>query len=139
MRITTEYYIDLENFEAWSGAQYTLDRLREYGKCDELEAILEEEYPDGIDETKLNDILWFDDDWCYEMVGIETEEQQREREEREREEKIDELFEDFCGEQGSDDDPCGGCPYACNDGSVVECMSAWCNDHKKEIEEALKL
>lgn len=139
MTVTNEYDCDLEYFQAWSGAVDTLDRLIEEGKCGALQCILEDLYPEGIDETHLNDILRFDADWCYEMVGIETEEQKREREEQEREEKIDELFEDFCGEQGSDDDPCGGCPYAGTDGSVVECMSAWCNDHEKEIEEALKL
>ena len=53
MRIYSE--ISLEHFEAWSGAVDTLDRVREAGKCEELESILEDVYPDGMSETELND------------------------------------------------------------------------------------
>ena len=65
----------LYNFKAWCGAVDTLDRIIEEGKADELEAVLEELYPDGIDETQLNDILWFEPEWCFEVCGIETEEE----------------------------------------------------------------
>ena len=81
MRIVSE--ISLENFEAWSGAIDTLDRIRNAGKCDILESILEEEYPDGISKTGLNDILWFEPDWCYEMCGMRTESEIREELEEE--------------------------------------------------------
>ena len=73
MRIYTE--LDLNTFEAWSGAVDTLNRIREEDKCRELELILEELYPDGMDETELNDLLWFEEDWVYEMVGIRTEDE----------------------------------------------------------------
>lgn len=68
----------LENFKAWNGAVNTLNRVREAGKCDELEAILEELYPDGIDETELNDILWFDPHIVYNWLGIKEEEEEEE-------------------------------------------------------------
>ena len=48
MRIYTE--TSLENFGAWCGGRNTL----------ELETVLEELYPNGLSETELNDILWFD-------------------------------------------------------------------------------
>ena len=66
----------LENFEAWSGAVDTLDRVKEAGKCDELESILEELYPDGMSETELNDLLWFEPETIYEWLGIEEEEEE---------------------------------------------------------------
>ena len=66
----------LENFEAWSGAVDTLDRVREAGKCDELESILEDLYPDGMSETELNDLLWFEPETVYEWLGIEEEEEE---------------------------------------------------------------
>ena len=72
MKITSE--ISLENFKAWSGAKDTLNKLIELDKCDDLEFILEDLYPDGITETQLNDLLWFDDKWIYETLGIEEEE-----------------------------------------------------------------
>ena len=74
MRIYSE--TSLENFEAWSGAVDTLDRVREAGKCDELETILEDLYPDGMSETELNDLLWFEPKTVYEWLGIEEEEEE---------------------------------------------------------------
>ena len=73
MKITSE--MSLKNFKAWSGAKDTLNKLIELDKCDDLEFILDDLYPDGLTETQLNDILWFDDEWIYETLGIETEEE----------------------------------------------------------------
>lgn len=58
MKITME--MSLYNFEAWGGAVDTLERIKEAGLCDELEEYFNELYPDGISDTTLNDILWFD-------------------------------------------------------------------------------
>lgn len=74
MRIYSE--TSLENFEAWSGAVDTLDRVKEAGKCDELESILEDLYPDGMSETELNDLLWFEPETVFEWLGIEEEEEE---------------------------------------------------------------
>jgi len=75
------YELDLARFEAWSGAVYTLDRIREEGKCEELEYMLEELYPNGLTETQLNDLLWFEREWLYESLGISDEEDEDEEEE----------------------------------------------------------
>ena len=69
MKITSE--VSLRNFKAWAGAKDTLNKLIELDKCEELEFILEDTYPDGISETQLNDILWFESEWIYDMLGIE--------------------------------------------------------------------
>ena len=69
MKITSE--MSLKNFKAWSGAKDTLNKLIELDKCEELEFILDNLYPDGLTDTQLNDILWFNDEWIYEMLGIE--------------------------------------------------------------------
>ena len=69
MKITSE--MSLKNFKAWSGGKVTLNKLIELDKCDELEFILDDLYPDGLTETQLNDILWFEDEWIYETLGIE--------------------------------------------------------------------
>ena len=71
MKITSE--MSLKNFKAWSGAEDTLNKLIELDKCDELEFILEDLYPNGLSDTQLNDILWFDDEWVFETLGIEEE------------------------------------------------------------------
>lgn len=59
--MTITYELDLNSFKAWSGAIDTLDRIKREGKCEELESILEDTYPDGMTETELNDLLWFDE------------------------------------------------------------------------------
>ena len=71
MKITSE--MSLKNFKAWSGAKDTLNKLIELDKCDELEFILDDLYPEGMTETELNDMLWFDDEWIYKTLGIEEE------------------------------------------------------------------
>ena len=78
MKIT--YDLDLETFEPWAGAVDTLERIKEENKLMELENLLEELYPDGLEETELNDILWFEEDFLFSNLGISTEEEEDEDE-----------------------------------------------------------
>lgn len=71
-------YESLEKFVPWSGAVSTLKRVREEGKLEALESVLEDLYPDGMTETELNDLLWFDEDSVFEWVGIEEEQEENE-------------------------------------------------------------
>ena len=98
MKIVTE--ISLENFEAWSGAVRTLDRIRDAGLCDTLEAILDDQYPDGMTETELNDLLWFEPETVFEWLGMRTEsEVQEELEEAKEElEELEQRYADACDE-----------------------------------------
>ena len=99
--MTITYELDLNRFEAWSGAKDTLDRIQREGKCAELENILEELYPDGMTETELNDLLWFDSESVYEWLGIRSEEQ-IEKEIKEAEEELAEVQSNL--EDDLDDD-----------------------------------
>ena len=78
MKITKE--ISFSQFEPWSGAVGTYNLIVEAGKEDELEAILEDLYPDGISDTQLNDLLWFESEWLLESLGIAEEEDEDEDE-----------------------------------------------------------
>ena len=74
----------LSNFEWWSGAEDTAQRIWEERGTEgwnELEAILEDAYPDGMDETELNDLLWFEPETIFEWLGIGNEEDEDEEEE----------------------------------------------------------
>ena len=99
--MTITYELDLNSFEAWSGAKDTLDRIQREGKCAELENILEELYPDGMTETELNDLLWFDSESVYEWLGIRSEEQ-IEKEIKDAEEELAEVQSNL--EDDLDDD-----------------------------------
>ena len=68
----------LVNFDAWSGAVDTKERIIQEGKADEFDNLIEELYPDGLSETQLNDILWFEEDWLFEVLGISDEEEDEE-------------------------------------------------------------
>lgn len=72
--ITIRDNINLADFNAWSGAVSTLDTLIEHDLCESLEDIIDEAYPEGIDITQLNDLLWFEQAWIWEVLGIETDE-----------------------------------------------------------------
>ena len=92
--MTITYELDLNNFKAWSGAVDTLERIQREGKCAELENVLEELYPDGMTETELNDLLWFDSESVYEWLGIRSE-AQIEKEIEEAEEELEEKLSDL--------------------------------------------
>ena len=88
----------LRGFEFWSGAETTAQRIwEEQGSegFDQLEAILEDLYPDGIDETDLNDLLWFDADTVYEWLGIDDEEEEEDEEDDDDEEEETEPTNDY--------------------------------------------
>ena len=70
MKITTEQSI--ANFSFWSGAKANADELT-LSQLNEVENILEDLYPDGIGETQLNDIFWFDFETIKEWLGITDE------------------------------------------------------------------
>jgi hypothetical protein len=69
MKIQSEQ--NLRSFSFWAGAADHVKYLT-WGQLDELEEILEDIYPDGLDDTTLNDIMWFDEDIVAEWLGFES-------------------------------------------------------------------
>lgn len=64
----------LRNFEFWSGAKENVNELTG-AQLDEVETILGDLYPEGMDETQINDLFWFDPEWiCNEILGINYDE-----------------------------------------------------------------
>ena len=68
MKITTNE--SLNEFRWWGGA-ISRAQMLSYDELNEFEAVMEELYPDGVDETTLNDIMWFDFEWVCESIGLE--------------------------------------------------------------------
>lgn len=67
----------LRYFDFWSGAKENAKELSGE-QLDNLEIILEDAYPDGIDATTLNDMMWFEFDTIKEWLGIEDENENEE-------------------------------------------------------------
>ena len=68
----------LQDFNAWSGAISTKETIIENDKEQEFENLIDELYPEGLTETQLNDILWFESDWIFECLEISEEEENEE-------------------------------------------------------------
>ncbi len=65
--------MSIHDFEPWSGAVNTYERLERNNKLNDLEWLLPELFNGDVEETELNDLLWFEPDTVYEIVGLETE------------------------------------------------------------------
>ena len=87
MRIYREESI--ADFDFWAGAKDTVKHLTE-DELNTIEGILEEIYPDGMDETVLNDLFWFERDLIAEWLGYEDFEALMFRDEDEDDEDDDE-------------------------------------------------
>ena len=68
-----KYYVEesFRDFEPWSGAVSTWQRIIDEGKADEAERYLEAIEPaDGWTKTAINDLLWFDSESVYKALGM---------------------------------------------------------------------
>lgn len=81
---------EFSDYAPWSGATVNYKRLEQEGKLDAFENLLEECYPDGIEEVQINDILWFDFAWVCESLGMEKDDSDDEDED----DGLDELTDD---------------------------------------------
>ena len=66
---------NLQYIEFWGNAKETAKRIDEElgaSGCNLLDAILTDAYPEGIDETELNDILAFEANDVFDWLGIDN-------------------------------------------------------------------
>lgn len=92
MKVFSE--IDIDEFEFWEGGKCVADSFSE----DDLEAIqnkLEELYPDGMSDTELNDLFWYDEDFVAGLAGYSSFEKVKEGIKSDEEDEIyDEAYWD---------------------------------------------
>lgn len=73
--------LDLKSFEFWSGAA---DHKFTDNELDQIEFMLDDLYPNGMTETEVNDLFWFEDEMLCEWVGIDFEDEYLERDSKKR-------------------------------------------------------
>jgi hypothetical protein len=97
MEIKNYYdFNDLVN-ACWSGAEDTLKTVEEYGYEDELMNFLESYYGDEIPTmTEVNDLLWFEDEWIFEQIGLDPNEDDEDDWDDEDEDYEDEDEDEKC-------------------------------------------
>ena len=71
MKLYKEF--DLNEFEAWSGATDTKEIIIKNNKVDTFNMLVDDIFPNGTDETGMNDFLWFDNEFIFETLGISAE------------------------------------------------------------------
>lgn len=74
---------DFASYEPWEGAINTFDAIQAADKLDELEQLVDDMYPDGINKTELNDLLQFEADWVYSMLDMPNPDAEEDVEEEE--------------------------------------------------------
>lgn len=67
MRIVKE--IDLASFEFWSGAKDHA-ALFSASELDHLEQIIPDLFCEDITETEINDLFWFEPQYCADLIGV---------------------------------------------------------------------
>lgn len=83
------------NFKPWSGAVSRWKEILENDLLEELDAYLEELYPNGMTEMELNDFLWFEgDEFLDSYLGRDQEDEDYEDDSEEFEDDPEE-FEEF--------------------------------------------
>ena len=81
MRIYRDYDFNDLMDACWSGAIDTLVTVQENDKEEELMSLLSLDcFTDTPDLTEVNDLLWFEDEWIFEQLGISAEEDEEEEE-----------------------------------------------------------
>lgn len=127
MRIS--YELDFASFEPWSGAVDTHRKIIEAEKAELFESMLEDCYPDGMSETELNDLLWFEPEWCLQLVGIRTESEIREELEAAKIEleDIETAYEDACEDLREE--------YADISEAEHACIDMWADEYEADANE----
>lgn len=135
--LTIKKEMSLNEYEPWSGAVDTFNRIVDEGKLDTLECVLEDLYPEGIDETSLNDLLWFESETVFEWLDIKDDEDEEDEDEDEDEDKKEKAmqevkdavdFDAFCNNHGF----CINCPFYYGPG--IDCEG---EDRFKELKQAV--
>lgn len=62
-----------DEIQAWGGAVERLDTIINENKIEQFDELINELYPDGINETELNDELWFNWEYWFTILGIDYE------------------------------------------------------------------
>lgn len=108
MRIYADF--NIESFGAWSGAVDTKENIIKAEKADLFNSLVDDIFPDGCTETQMNDFLWFEDSYIYELLGLNEDGEEPDEEDEETPDLSGfDNFEAFCESFMS---TCDGCPFA---------------------------
>ena len=80
----------LDEFKPWSGAVETYNKLIEANKEEEFIDQLEQVFAgQDVSDTDINDMLWFEPEACFKLVGLDENGNEKSEEEEEEDEDED--------------------------------------------------
>ena len=80
----------LYDFKPWSGAVETYNKLIEAGKEEEFVDQLAHVFVgEDVSETEINNMLWFEPEACFKLVGLDKDGNEKSDEEEEEDEDED--------------------------------------------------
>jgi len=90
------YTSKLDGFEPSTKAADFWKEIKDEGKVEDLEYALESLYPDGISDVALDDLLYHEEDWIRDLIGMDSKEPEDEEttSEEEPEDEADEEVPD---------------------------------------------
>lgn len=78
LKVTNIVDFDLLYENAWGQAVDVLKEIDKEGKGEDLMDFLEDLYPDGVDGIDLNDLISYDWEWLYKMIGMSSKDEDEE-------------------------------------------------------------
>ena len=85
----------LYDFEPWAGAVDTYNKIVEAGKAEEFIDQIEKLFSgQDVSETEINDMLWFETEECFKLVGLDENGNEKYDEDEDKEEDEDEEDEE---------------------------------------------
>ena len=80
----------LDEFKPWSGAVETYNNIIKAGKSEEFIANLESFFDcEDVSYTDINNLLWFESEACYDLVGLDKNGNEKSDEDGEEDEAED--------------------------------------------------
>ena len=77
----------LYDFEPWSGAIEAYNKIIKSGKEEEFIDQLEKVFAgEDVSETEINDMLWFEPEMCFSLVGLDKDGNEKSDEDGEEDE-----------------------------------------------------
>lgn len=149
--MTIVHELSVWDYEPWSGAVDTYERICKEGKLDLLAQVLDDVYCDRetMTDTELNDLLWFESDSVYEWLGMQTDDEIEEAKEtrQAKREAVEALLKTTNAGEFCDlwidhlDQDCASCPLFrekdCDDDGGLIANRAAIEQAAKEINDEL--
>lgn len=76
LKVYAKYDFDSLYNNSWGQAVKVLNEIDEADKSEDLMDFLEDLYPEGAEDVELNDLLAYDWEWVYSIIGMPSDDEE---------------------------------------------------------------